>query len=413
MRVLISAAEASSDIHAAHLLAALKKIDPEIEAFGVGGPALQAQSLETVVDARELLAMGFVEILGKLPKVFSSLKKLVRAAKSKPVDLAVLVDYPDFHFRLAARLAHLGIPLVYYIPPKVWAWRKRRIKFLKERFAKILCILPFEQEFYRRESVDALYVGNPLLDELPLDMTRTESRRLLKIEEDALAIVLMPGSRKSEIARHFDLMLDATLAAAKEFRKEGRLKEGQRLIVLLPAPATTDFSKIEARSIQWQHSVGEEAEYLEIRVSQGDAAYCLAAADAGLIKSGTSTLEAGLMRCPHAVIYKPSRSTAWIFKNLIRYKGPVGLVNLAGGWSPGDPFLVPEILCEKVTVSVLKDLILDLVKNPETRNAMVRGFESLRRKMRQSESPSTLAAREIYKFLSQKKNQPSRSEVKL
>jgi lipid-A-disaccharide synthase len=148
MKILISAAETSSDAHAAELLKALRERSSEpIEAFGIGGPKLAAAGQRQVFDAREMLSMGFVEILGRLPKILTALKRIEDEARALRPDVAVVVDYPDFHFRLAKRLAKQGIPLVYYIPPKVWAWRRGRVKFLKRFFRKILCILPFEVRF--------------------------------------------------------------------------------------------------------------------------------------------------------------------------------------------------------------------------------------------------------------------------
>lgn len=399
MRVLISAAESSSDMHGAQLLRALKKQQPTIEAFGIGGPKLQAEGLRALVDARELLAMGFIEVIGQLPRIFRALRKVTLAATATPPDLAVLIDYPDFHFRLARRLRKNGIPLVYYIPPKVWVWRKKRVRFLKDAFVKLLCIFPFEETFYRAENVDAKYVGNPLLDELPLQLTRTQARLQLGYTAEEKLLVLMPGSRKSEIHQHLFLMLDAAEEAAQELLDQGVLASGRVLKTILPLPATSDLKQIQSRVQEWQ-AQRRKSSGIEVEVTQGNAAECLAAADAGLIKSGTSTLEAALMRCPHAVIYKPSKTTAWIFKYLIRYKGPVGLVNLAGGWSSGDPYLVPEILCEKVTVAALKEQILDLLLKPDVRKSMLDGFEKLRQKMIQEESPSLCAAKEILALLS-------------
>lgn len=405
-RVLISAAESSSDVHGAHLLAALKKLEPNLEAYGIGGPKLQAEGLRIIVDARELLAMGFVEVLGHLPRIWSSLKKVTDEAVRQKPDVAVLMDYPDFHFRLAGRLRNLQIPLVYYIPPKVWVWRKSRIHFLKKAFAKILCIFPFEESFYRAENIDAHYIGNPLLDELPLGLTREQARTRLGFLAEDKVLVLMPGSRKSEISGHLLLMLDAAYAAAQEFRNQGVLQKNQRLKVTLPFPATSHLAGLKAQVDGWIQTADKDSQDLmEIAVTQGNAAECMAAADAGLIKSGTSTLEAALMNCPHAVIYKPSQTTAWIFKNLIRYKGPVGLVNMAGGWNSGDPYIVPEILCEKVTVEALRSQILELFLNTETTRKMREGFDALRSKMKQEESPSLRAAKEILSLISQTRSQ--------
>jgi lipid-A-disaccharide synthase len=185
VKILISAAETSSDIHGAELLRALQgQFAPgQIEAWGIGGPRLQAQGLRSLVDARSLLSMGFFELFGRLPKILGALGTIADAAARDRPDLAVVMDYPDFHFRLAKRLKKLGIPVVYYIPPKVWAWRQGRVKVLRERFVEVLSILPFEEDFFREHKVVAKYVGNPLVDELPLELSRAEARAKLGIGE--------------------------------------------------------------------------------------------------------------------------------------------------------------------------------------------------------------------------------------
>lgn len=250
MKILISAAETSSDAHGAELLRALRAQLPEAEgisAFGVGGPKLQAEGLHAVVDARELLAMGFLEIISRLPRIFGALSKLSQAASEEKPDLAVVIDYPDFHFRLAKRLRRLNVPIIYYIPPKIWIWRKSRIKILKRLFTRILCILPFEEEFYRRENLAVKYVGNPLLDELPMDLTKKRARETLGVGPNDKILVLMPGSRPAELKKHVNLMLEAAVAASKKLRNKKFLKADERLTVLLPFSVTTSLDEVRTR----------------------------------------------------------------------------------------------------------------------------------------------------------------------
>jgi lipid-A-disaccharide synthase len=398
MKILISAAEASSDAHGAELLKALRKQLPSsepLEAFGIGGPKLSSQGLRTVVDARELLAMGFGEIFGRLPRIFRALRELSDEAAQERPDIAVFIDYPDFHFRLARRLKLLGIPMIYYIPPKVWVWRKKRVEFLRKFFVKILCILPFEEKFYQEHQVAAKYVGNPLIDELPLNLTQAEARTKLSLAPHDPVVVLMPGSRPSELKRHLELMLDAVKRAAEMFQGKGRMK------VLLPFPVTADLSALRAQIELWSQRQPKDLG-LDLVISQGNAAECLVAADCGLIKSGTSTLEAGLLRCPHAVIYKPSQTTTWIFRYLIRYRGPVGLVNLVSGWKPGQAYLVPEILCEKVTKENLAAEIVKLFSDSTYREKMRKNLEELRDQVcgkSETLSPSRSAALEVIQLV--------------
>jgi lipid-A-disaccharide synthase len=409
MKILISAAEASSDVHGAHLLKALASLTPEkIDALGVGGPYLQAEGLRVVVDARSLLSMGFAEILSRLPRIFESLRRLEEAARAEKPDVAVLIDYPDFHFRLARRLSKLGIPLVYYIPPKLWVWRKKRIRVLRELFSKVLCIFPFEKEFYEKQDLKVAYVGNPLADELPLGLTKEAARSALGLKSEDLVITLMPGSRPAEVKRHTLLFLEAANIAAAHLRASGKLGAAVRLVVLIPLPKSTDLSRLKSLVNGWLLPVtggletpAAEKFILDIRISQGNAHECLVASEAGLIKSGTSTLEAALLRCPHAIVYKPNLLTQWIFQFLIRYRGPVGLVNLVHRVSTEKEYLVKEILCEKATVGSLSAELRRLLSGGEPVETMKKGFDSLKLSLFGSggDSPSKNAAREVLEVL--------------
>lgn len=404
MRLLISAAEASSDRHGAELVKALRQLVPasmEFSVFGIGGPELQKAGLNpVVVDARELLTIGFVEVLTQLPRILRALRRATEAAQELKPDLAIVIDYPDFHFRFARRLKALGIPVIYYIPPKVWVWRRRRVYFLRQFFKKILCIFPFEEEFYRQYQVPVSYVGNPLMDQLPLQMTRAQARERLGIAESELSVVLMVGSRRSEWKYHLELFLNAVYRVAMELRQKGQLQAEEKLVVLMPFPEVAPLAELTEKVKNWestQNKCQNKCEdVLTIRISQGNAAECLVAADAGLVKSGTSTLEAGLLGCPHLVVYKPSRTAEWIFKYLIRYRGPVGLVNLASGWKSGDPYLAPEFLCERATADLISSDLVDLMSSAERRAKMRSGFDRLRLVLGgKKQSPSLAAAREV------------------
>ncbi|HUP56369.1 MAG TPA: hypothetical protein VM598_02880, partial [Bdellovibrionota bacterium] len=299
------------------------------------------------------------------------------------------------------KLGKLGIPVVYYIPPKVWAWRQGRVERLRADFAKLLCILPFEEEFYRAHGATAAYVGNPLVDELPLDLTRESAREALSVGNSDTVLTIMPGSRPHELKRHIDVMLDGATRAAARLRSSGRLRARDPLRVLIPIPETANVPRIRRQIESWikQASGGEPDFILDVRVFEGNAATCLAAADVGLIKSGTATLEAGLMLCPHAVIFKPGILTEWIFKAFIRYAGPVGLVNLVAGSGPDarPPYLINEILMNEVTARNLERELVSLFEDEERRGRMLQGLRELRARVigdAKAGSPSARAARE-------------------
>jgi lipid-A-disaccharide synthase len=402
VKILISAAETSSDQHGAQLLRALQREcaqrGEKLEAFGIGGPALQQAGLRTLVDARSLLVMGFTAVLSKLPTILGALKTVASSAAQEKPDVAVVIDYPDFHFRLAKRLKSQGVPVIYFIPPKVWAWRKGRIKILRERFVRVLSILPFEVEFYRREKMPVSYVGNPLVDELPLNLTHSEARQHLRLSEKSPVFVIMPGSRPSELKYHLNLMLGAALLASQKIWKE----KGERLVALLPLPQTAEMSLIKKRIGEWKARNPDHASTLDLRLSQGNAHHCMVAADAGLIKSGTSTLEAGVLGCVHSIMYRSNKLTHFIFNYLIRYKGPVGLVNLVAGWSEGKPFLIREILHHHQTEEELSTELLSIYQDQDRRARIQEGLVRVRRIVvgeNEGKSPSEVAAREIIEWV--------------
>jgi lipid-A-disaccharide synthase len=407
VKILISAAETSSDAHGAALLEALRRLaraeGVEVDAFGIGGPKLEAQGLRSLVDARGLLSMGFLEIVGRLPRILGALRTVARAAERERPAAAVVIDYPDFHFRLAKKLKAAGIPVVYYIPPKVWVWRKSRVKVLRERFARLLCIFPFEEEFYRREGVPVKYVGNPLLDQLPLALTREEARARLGIGASRRALLLMAGSRPGELKHHLELLLDSAHFASRKLVEIGALAEGERLLVLLPCAHTSDLADFEARVASWRE--GAEGVWsskpgrlpLELRVSRGDAHECMVAADAAISKSGTSTLEAALLGCVQAVVYRSNWISHFIFRHLIRYPGPVGLVNLVADRSNGKPYLARELLGAAMTREAVASEIISLLTDEPRRAEIRAGLVELKRRMVGGGGlrPSESAAREV------------------
>jgi lipid-A-disaccharide synthase len=410
LKLLLSAAESSSDAHGAELLQALHQVllsDQKLEVFGVGGPRLRAAGMETLVRAEDLSVMGLSEVLLRLPRAYRALQTVSQAAALRKPDLAVVMDYPDFHFRLAKKLKRQGIPIVYYIPPKIWVWRKNRIHFLKKYFVKVLSILPFEEAYYRAEKVPFQFVGNPLIDELPWSLSKRGARSELGLDEKSPVLVVMPGSRPAELKVHFPLMIEAAKLIAEQLRAEQKLAKKQALKVLVPLPVgiATEPFQVELTRLLSSHGSSDMDASVDVRISQGDAHQCLVAADVGLIKSGTSTLEAGLLKCCHVVTYRPSLLTGWVFKNLIQYQGPVGLINWVAGWKPGDSLAVPELLCERATPQELATEGAALFLDQSRRTQMEAAFDRARRALGLSdsgwsgESPSHRAALEVLRLL--------------
>ncbi len=395
MKLLISAAEASSDAHGAQLLHALKESAPTGESFscgGIGGPRMRKTGFVPLMEAERLSSMGFLEIFSRIPAIFSAYFKILKFARTQRPDVAVLMDYPGFHFLVARSLHRLGIPVVYYIPPKLWAWRKSRIHQLRRWCRLVLTILPFEEDFYKKSGVTAQYVGNPLIDEMPLSLTKEQARAQLGISPQATVVTLMPGSRSAELKRHGSLFIQTARLVARELKAKAALKPQEKLVTLLPLA----WGTLPGYSMA---SFKEDPD-LDVRISAGSAHLFLAASDAGLIKSGTSTLEAALLSCPHCIVYQANWVSALIFNYLIRYSGPIGLSNLIAdprGPQARRPFRFDEVITYNVQPESLKTHLLALLTEGGRLNEARNALQLVREKVIGSgESPSRTAARAIW-----------------
>jgi lipid-A-disaccharide synthase len=310
--ILIVAGEASADLHAARALLELRALRPGLRAFGVGGPALRSAGLETLYAAEEISVMGLFEVLPRLPRILAILHGLARAAEARRPRVALLVDLPDFNLRLAARLKALGVKVVYYISPTIWAWRKGRAVQIARVVDRMLCILPFEPEAYRGTGVDARFVGHPFA-ERPLPAPRRAYRDALGLPPDRTTIALVPGSRKGEIAR----LLPPMLEAAERLRASH--PDAQ---FVLPVAPTLD------RALLAPYLAAHPT--LDVRLVDGRTEEAVGASDGALVKSGTAALEAGLMHRPMVVTYRIAWLSYLVGRLLIKLVH-VSLVNLLVG----------------------------------------------------------------------------------
>lgn len=397
--ILLSAAETSSDVHAAHLIDALEKKAQgkyRFHFFGIGGPELRKRSFFTIAKSEELLAMGFVELFGRIIAIFRAFRLLVRSVQERKPDLAILLDYPDFHFRFSKKLYRTGVPAIYYIPPKVWAWRSGRIKHLKHYFRSVLCILPFEESWYRKRGMIARYVGNPLTTELPLTTTREAARKELGLSENALVAALLPGSRPDELKRHTAVLIESSVRAAAIMRSKGRLGPQEKLTVLVGLAQT---ARVEKETARIQAALGASGGIVDLKILVGKSHLAMIAADFGVIKSGTSTLEAAILRLPHIIVYRGSRFTEWLFKNVIRYTGPVGLSNLVYGDGPESPRVVPEVLGPEMNVHRVSEEMVRLAMDSQFRTSLFTAFDLIRSRLKVDIPPSDQAADAVLELL--------------
>ncbi|MCB0364746.1 MAG: lipid-A-disaccharide synthase [Bdellovibrionaceae bacterium] len=347
-KILIVAAEASSALYAKRLLELWKSQGKEVEAFGVGTRAMEEMGFECLGRSEEMAVVGFQEVIshwGLISGVFHQL--LDEADKRKP-QVALLLDYPDFNLRLAAKLKKKGIPVVYYISPQVWAWRQGRVKKIKACVDRMLVVFPFEKDFYDQHKVSCSFVGHPLLDELSdslFDRAELDKERSkYGIGPEEVLVALMPGSRNSEINHH----LATQLAAAERLR----LQHKDVKVALLVAP-TLDKDQLQAK-------LGELK--FPLILMQKDPMEMVKLADVVLAASGTATLLVGLLEKPMVIMYKMNALTAYLARKFVRNTPFFGMINLVLGRE-----VCREFFQEQATAENLADALGELVASKSKR----------------------------------------------
>ena len=356
-QILVVAGEASGDAHAAELVAALRARRPDLSFFGMGGSRLAAQGVELLYGAHEVNVMGITEVLPKIPRILQVMGGLARAAAERRPACAILVDIPDFNLRLAARLKKLGIPVAYYVSPMIWAWRRGRVKTIAKLVDRMLCILPFEEDFYREAGVSARYVGSPVVEQVPSPASAASFRQKLGLPVETPTLALLPGSRMSEIRR----ILPSMVGAAKQL-----VAERPGLQVVVPVAPTIPREEILSR---FQDS-GVQPVLVE-----GRAPEVVGASDAAIVASGTAALEAGLMQRPMVVVYRVSLVTYLVGRMMLKV-AHVALVNLLAGRR-----VVPELLQGDMTPERIAGEIRRLWVPGTPREEMLQGLEEVRTRL--------------------------------
>jgi lipid-A-disaccharide synthase len=351
--ILIVAGEASADLHASRALEELRRLRPGVHAFGVGGPLLRAAGLEALAPAEDISVMGLAEVLPRIPRILGILRALGRAAAERRPKAALLVDLPDFNLRLAAKLKKLGIPVVYYVSPTIWAWRQGRARKIAKVVDRMLCILPFEERFYEGTGVSARF-GHPLADRPPPEEAQ-RYREDLGLAPARTTVALVPGSRPSELKRIFPAML----SAAERIRAVR--PDAQFVVPVAPTLAREDLAPYLAA-----HRT------VDVKLVDGHTEEVFGASDAALVKSGTSTLEAALMLRPMVVVYKLSWLTYLVGRLLVRI-AHFALVNILAGRG-----LVPELLQRDASPERMAAEIERLLGDRAAREEQLRGLREVR-----------------------------------
>ena len=356
-KILLVAGEASADLHGSHVVRELKRIDPSVHMYGIGGEELRRAGMEILFDARDLSVVGIVEVVSRLPhirKVFNTLKRQIEEA---PPGLLILLDYPDFNLRLAAVAKKHRVPVLYYISPQIWAWRQGRVKKIARIVDHMAVVFPFEVPLYEKEGVPVQFVGHPLLDrEIPA-FDSAGSLEAFGMKPGWPVIGLLPGSRKSEIER----LLPVMLAAAQRIRKEYPLAQ-----FIIPVAPGIRREEIETWVAQ---------KNVPVTVVENQLHRALQVCSLVLVASGTATLETALMKKPMIILYKISFLTYLIGRLMIRVPC-IGLANIVAGTQ-----VVPELIQADASPQRIAGEALALLKSPERLAAMERELGRIRERL--------------------------------
>lgn len=353
--ILIVAGERSGEVYGAELARALGGRLPEISIFGCGGDAMRQAGVETVIDAHTIAMAGIVEVAAGLPRVYRAFHALLDEVDRRHPALAVLIDFPDFNLRLARKLKQRGIPVVYFVSPQVWAWRKGRLKEIKATVTKMLCIFDFEEAMYREAGVPVEYVGHPLVDLANVQMPREAFFAQAKLDPAMTTVALLPGSREKEVEHNLPPMVEAAAI----------LGGHRRIQFVVPVAATLRAGWLEER-IQRQVPRG-----VAVQTVPGMTHDVLEHADVAVVASGTATVEAALHARPMVVVYRVSALT-WIFGKLLVRVPHYSMVNLLAGKA-----LVKELMQSNFTGRNVAREVEFLLDHPEARATMADGLRAV------------------------------------
>lgn len=368
-RILILAGEASGDQHGAELVRAMRRLDPQVEWFGLGGAQLEREGVKLLYRIEDLGVVGFTEVIRKLPLVRRVLRHLRRIIRDEPPDLVVPIDYPDFNLRVARYARECGIPVIYYISPQVWAWRRKRVRKIRRFVDHMMVLFPFEVDYYRSEGVPVTYVGHPVVDAF-----EPFRDRIPPIASQDQRILLLPGSRMSEVNRHLGTLLDA---ARELHRRNPRLR----------------FELIRAESLPqdiFDHTLADQN--LPLRIVRAPILEAVPGCLLAITASGTATLEIAMTGTPMIVVYRVSALTYLLARTLVRTEH-IALVNIVAGRR-----LVPELIQDQFSPLNVVEQATALLENPERRVLIQKELLEVRKRLGAA-GASERAAELVYRYL--------------
>ena len=353
-RVFVVAGEPSGDLHGSMFIGALKKLcSNRVDFMGLGGARMAAQGLESIYPMEHLSVVGLMEVVTHGKAIFQAYKAVKKALMKWRPDLVVFIDYPGFNLRMLRFARRIGLTTMYYITPQVWAWKKGRVRTLRECCHAAAVILPFEEAFLKAHGVRARFVGHPLLDVVHSAMTSREFLSSVGLDPEKETIGLMPGSRRGELKRHLPLMVRCARAMGKE---------RPRYQFLMPITDRGLLTGGETREI----------ESANIRLITGMTYDAMASCHCLLLASGTVTLEASILGVPHVVMYRLSPMTYMLGRLLVRVPY-ISLTNLVAGKK-----VVDEFIQDKATVENLKEAIIEILEDDTRRSSLKEALQEVR-----------------------------------
>lgn len=379
-RFIIVAGEQSGDVYGAALAKALRSRFCGAEIFGCGGDDMRAAGVETVVDIHQVALIGISEVVSGLPRAYRAMQTLIaEAARRKPA-LAVLIDSPSLNLRLARRLKQLHIPVIYFVSPQIWAWKKWRIKKIKAYVDKMLCLFDFETDIYEKAGVPVECIGHPLVDIATLTQSHDEFFNRARLDPNFTTVALLPGSRRSEVKFNIPTMLDAA----------ARVAQSHTVQFVIPVAPTIDPKWM--KSLADQHYAGNAP----LRTLSNATHEALDYSGIAVVASGTATIEAALRECPMIVVYRVSAFTAMCARALIHVPF-YSMVNLLAGNA-----VVPELIQSDFTADNLASHLQSLLDDGEARTRMIKDLQKVRLRLGQGGAIGR-AADAIARYLEQPK----------
>ena len=371
--VIIVAGESSGERYGASLVRAFRKLHPGARFFGIGGPRMAAEGVEVLVPSESLSVMGLFEVVAHIPRIRRIFSRIVREAAARRPAAAVLIDSPDFNLRLAKRLRRAGIPVLYYISPTVWAWRKGRLETVRRNVSRMMLIFPFEERLYEDAGVPAVFIGHPLVEQVRVEAGREAFLGKHGLDPAKRLVLLLPGSRSGELRRH----LPVVAGAVAELRRSPGL---QFALLLAEGLRREEFSAL------WPGPLDDLA------VLDAEGYEAMAAADVVLSSCGTATLEAALLGTPVVAFYRISPWTYRVGRRFVRIDR-YSIVNILAG-KP----VIPELIQDRFTPGNLAREALRILESPEARAAMREGFMRVRQSLGEGRA-SENAARELARLI--------------